>query len=118
MSDPAITCYTVDGDRNPSGFVRRIHITPVSTCEAFGRNMQWHRTEYLRRYWLGHNDVAIMKKSPPTRVNSSMMLSIFNVRPSAVVSNWKSIAQIRLGRIGHIAPTAVPMPASRFFLGR
>jgi len=61
MSDPEITYYAVvDGDRtreNPIGIVRRIHTTPVPTDEAFGRNMQWHPTEYLYRYWLGHNDI-------------------------------------------------------------
>ena len=57
---PTVTYYAVlaaGGTRkDPSGVVRRIHTTPVPTDEAFGRNMQWHPTEYLRRYWLGHND--------------------------------------------------------------
>ena len=51
-------------------------------------------------------------------MNSSITFSIFKVRPSAVVSNWKSIAQITFGRIGDIAPTATPMPVKRFFLRR
>jgi hypothetical protein len=53
-----------------------------------------------------------------SRVNSSITFSIFRVRPSAVVSNWKSIAHIAFGRIGHIAPTWVPIPVRRFFLRR
>ncbi len=43
-------------------------------------------------------------------VYSSTMLSSLRVRPSAVVSNWKSIAHRASGAMGHIAPTAVPMP--------
>jgi hypothetical protein len=51
----------------------------------------------------------------PSRVNSSITFNIFKVRPSAVVSNWKSIAQMTFGRIGDIAPTATPTPVKRFF---
>ena len=28
----------------------------MPTDEYFGRDMQWHPTEHLHRYWLGHND--------------------------------------------------------------
>ena len=45
--------FTADA---PSGIVRRTHTVPA-TDEAFGRDMTWHPTEYLRRYYLGHNDV-------------------------------------------------------------
>lgn len=41
---------------DPSGIVRRTHSTPPID-EVFGRDMAWHPTEYLRRYYLGHNDV-------------------------------------------------------------
>ncbi|SHV28203.1 hypothetical protein [Mycobacteroides abscessus] len=41
---------------DPSGIVRRTHTVPPID-EAFGRDMQWHPSEYLRRYYLGHNDV-------------------------------------------------------------
>ncbi|MGH3725003.1 MAG: hypothetical protein ACRDUS_12890 [Mycobacterium sp.] len=41
---------------DPSGIVRRTHTEPP-TDEAFGRDMAWHPSEYLRRYYLGHNDV-------------------------------------------------------------
>ena len=51
-------------------------------------------------------------------MNSSITLSSFKVRPSTVTSNWKSIAHRAFGRIGHIAPTATPMPVRRFFLRR
>ncbi|OWM01268.1 hypothetical protein B7435_17050 [Mycolicibacterium peregrinum] len=61
MTEPRITYYALlAGDRtrdNPSGLVRRIHTTPRPTDEAFGRDLRWHPTEYLRKYWLGHNDV-------------------------------------------------------------
>ena len=40
----------------PSGIVRRIHTTPMPTDQYVGRDRRWHRTEYLRRYWLRHND--------------------------------------------------------------
>ena len=43
-------------------------------------------------------------------MNLSMTLSIFGVRPSAVVSNWESVAQMAFGWIGDIAPTVTPMP--------
>ena len=60
MAEPKITYYAkLAGDRtrdNPSGLVRRIHTTPMPTDEAFGRDLRWHPTEYLRKYWLGHND--------------------------------------------------------------
>jgi hypothetical protein len=57
---PRITYYaridaTHPADR-PAGIVRRIHTEPVPTDEAFTRNMRWEPTEYLRRYYLGHND--------------------------------------------------------------
>jgi hypothetical protein len=48
----------------------------------------------------------------------SIPSNIFKVRPSAVVSNWKSIAQITFGRIGDITPTATPIPVRRFYLRR
>lgn len=57
LTETEITYYAkLSGDRtrdNPSGIVRRIHDSPWSTDEAFGRDLQWHPTEYLRRYWCG-----------------------------------------------------------------
>jgi hypothetical protein len=50
-------CVTRAHDKkNPAGLVRRIHTEPVPTDEAFQRDLQWHPTEALYRYWLGHND--------------------------------------------------------------
>ncbi|UBV23950.1 MULTISPECIES: hypothetical protein [Mycolicibacterium] len=61
MTEPQITYYAkLAAGRtreNPSGLVRRIHTSPLSTDESFGRDLQWHPTEYLRKYALGHNDV-------------------------------------------------------------
>src|SRR5215218_847257 len=41
----------------PAGLVRRIHTAPVPTDESLHRDLQWHPSEYLRRYWLGHNEL-------------------------------------------------------------
>ena len=61
MTEPKITYYArLGGVRtkdNPSGLVRRIHGTPPKD-EAFGRDLTWHPTEYLLRYYLlGSNDI-------------------------------------------------------------
>ena len=61
MADPKITYYArLGGGRNkdnPSGLVRRIHASPP-VDEAFGRDLSWHPTEYLQRYYLlGSNDI-------------------------------------------------------------
>jgi hypothetical protein len=61
-------------------------------------------------------DAAINLDRSASRVNSSITFNIVSVRPSALVSNWKSIAQMTFGRIGDIAPTATPIPVKRFFL--
>jgi hypothetical protein len=57
---PKITYYALIDDTHPperpSGIVRRTHTDPVPTDEAFGRDLQWHPTEFLRRHWLGHNE--------------------------------------------------------------
>jgi hypothetical protein len=46
-----------------SGLVRRIHTTPTPTDEAIGRDLEWHPTDYLRLYRLGHNDQAHVEVS-------------------------------------------------------
>lgn len=46
-----------------SGLVRRTHTTPMPTDEAIGRDLEWHPTEYLRLYRLGHNDQAHVEVS-------------------------------------------------------
>ncbi|MQA84485.1 MAG: hypothetical protein GEV03_07645 [Streptosporangiales bacterium] len=57
---PKITYYARITDthppENPAGLMRRIHTEPVPTDEALRRDLQWHPTEFLRRYWLGHTD--------------------------------------------------------------
>jgi hypothetical protein len=58
---PDVTYYAlIDENRpleRPKGLVRRIHTEPLPTDEVFGRDLQWHPTEYLRLYYLGHNEV-------------------------------------------------------------
>ncbi len=39
-----------------TGLVRRTHTSPMSTDEAIGCDLEWHPTEYLHLYRLGHND--------------------------------------------------------------
>ncbi|SUA31400.1 Uncharacterised protein [Mycolicibacterium fortuitum] len=60
LIEPEITYYArLAAGRTPeepSGLVRRIHTSPNAVDEIFQRDMQWHPTEYLRRYSLGHND--------------------------------------------------------------
>jgi hypothetical protein len=46
-----------------SGLVRRIHTKPGPTDEVIGNDLQWHPTEYLRLYRLGHNDQAHVEVS-------------------------------------------------------
>jgi hypothetical protein len=57
---PKITYYAsvtpAHGRSNPVGLLRRIHTQPEPTDEVFRRDLQWHPTEALYRYWLGHND--------------------------------------------------------------
>lgn len=51
-----------------------------------------------------------------SREYSSITFKSLSNRPSALWSNWKSKAQMTLGRMGLKAPTATPMPRSgRFF---
>lgn len=55
MTEPRITYYAVldDGGApdSPIGIVRRIHKEPPID-ETFRRDMTWHPTDYLRRYYL------------------------------------------------------------------
>ncbi|MEV5508243.1 pentapeptide repeat-containing protein [Streptomyces orinoci] len=41
---------------NPYGIVRRSTVDGIDVDEAFTRNLRWESTEYLRLYYLGHND--------------------------------------------------------------
>ena len=68
MVDPKITYYArLGGGRtrdNPSGLVRRIHVTPPID-EAFGRDLSWHPTEYLERYYMrGTHDIDHVEITP------------------------------------------------------
>jgi hypothetical protein len=36
----------------PAGLVRRIHTQPIPTDEALHRDLRWHPTEYLQRYYI------------------------------------------------------------------
>lgn len=38
------------------GLVRRIHTQPMPTDEEIQNDLEWHPSEYLRLYRLGHND--------------------------------------------------------------
>ncbi|OHV04670.1 hypothetical protein [Mycobacterium talmoniae] len=54
MTEPRVTYYALLGGGrtadNPSGMVRRTHTDPP-VDEAFHRDMKWHRSEYLARYY-------------------------------------------------------------------
>lgn len=40
------------------GLVRRIHAEPIAVDEVIGNDLEWHPTEYLRRYYiLGTTDI-------------------------------------------------------------
>ncbi|MFI7452202.1 hypothetical protein ACIBQX_32225 [Nonomuraea sp. NPDC049714] len=57
-----ITYYAKVGNgyprAQPRGIVRRRLLDGRTCDEAFTRNLRWERTEYLRRYDFGHNDVG------------------------------------------------------------
>jgi hypothetical protein len=66
---PDITYYALINDKHPRerpmGLVRRIHTEPVPTDEALHRDLQWHPSEYLRRYYIGdakHDHVEITEE--------------------------------------------------------
>ncbi|MFJ2580012.1 pentapeptide repeat-containing protein [Kitasatospora aureofaciens] len=42
---------------NPHGVMRRRIVDGIDVDEAFTRNLRWEPTEYLRRYYFGHNDI-------------------------------------------------------------
>lgn len=57
---PAVHYFALIPDggtaENATGLVRRIETKPLPTDEVIGNDLDWHPTEYLYRYWLGHND--------------------------------------------------------------
>lgn len=59
---PNVTYYAMiedDGTAEDAfGLVRRIHAEPIAIDEAIGNDLEWHPTEYLRRYYLlGSTDI-------------------------------------------------------------
>jgi hypothetical protein len=59
---PKISYYALiedDGSADEAfGLVRRIHAEPVAVDEAIGNDLEWHPSEYLRRYYiLGSTDI-------------------------------------------------------------
>jgi hypothetical protein len=56
---PEVTYYAlIDPDHPPErplGLVRRIHTKPVPKDERLQRDLEWHPSEYLRLYALGHD---------------------------------------------------------------
>jgi hypothetical protein len=56
---PEVTYYAlIDRDHPPErplGLVRRIHTKPVPKDERLQRDLEWHPSEYLRLYALGHD---------------------------------------------------------------
>jgi hypothetical protein len=57
---PAVQYFALVPDcgtaEEATGLVRRIHTQPMPTDEVLQNDLEWHPTEYLRLYWLGHND--------------------------------------------------------------
>jgi hypothetical protein len=53
---PAVQYFALvldDGDpENANGLVRRTHTKPRATDEAIGSDLEWHPTEYLKRYYI------------------------------------------------------------------
>jgi hypothetical protein len=45
------------------GLVRRTYTQPMSTDEEIQNDLEWHPSEYLRLYRLGHNDQAHVEVS-------------------------------------------------------
>lgn len=59
--EPRVTYYALIPDDGSSddatGLVRRTHSKPRHKDEAVGRDLEWHLTDYLDRYYiLGSND--------------------------------------------------------------
>ncbi|MBS2963328.1 hypothetical protein KGA66_09745 [Actinocrinis puniceicyclus] len=67
QDEPAVRYFALISDGgtadDATGLVRRTHTRPVPTDEAIGNDLDWHPTEYLYLYWLGHNDQAHVEVS-------------------------------------------------------
>ncbi|NTY59863.1 hypothetical protein [Mycolicibacterium sphagni] len=59
MTDqPEVTYYAILSDAGvPTGLVRRTHLPVGTEDESFRRDLTWRPTEFLYKYWLGHNDI-------------------------------------------------------------
>ena len=53
--EPAVRYFALlDDDGTPedaTGLVRRVATVPIPTDEAVGRDLEWHPTDYLERYY-------------------------------------------------------------------
>lgn len=60
QDEPTVQYFALIRDggtaEDATGLVRRTHTRPLPTDEAIGNDLDWHPTEYLRLYRLGHND--------------------------------------------------------------
>ncbi|MFC4908915.1 hypothetical protein [Actinomadura gamaensis] len=79
---PDTTYYALVNDdhpaERPAGLVRRIHTVPVPTDEILTRDLTWQPTDFLHRYWLGHNDQDYVE--------------ITEAHADAVIDAWRSAA--------------------------
>ncbi|MEV7024157.1 hypothetical protein [Kitasatospora sp. NPDC093558] len=59
--DTPVTYYAMFSGKftreNPHGVMRRRVVDGIDVDEAFTRDLRWEPTEYLRLYYLGHNDI-------------------------------------------------------------
>jgi hypothetical protein len=57
-SEGQVTYYALlDSKGNPGGLLRRTRGGPVPIDETFRRDLTWQPSEFLRKYYLGHNDM-------------------------------------------------------------
>ena len=54
---PEVTYYALLSDAGmPTGIVRRTHLPHGTQDDSVRRDLSWQPTEFLYKYWLGHND--------------------------------------------------------------
>jgi hypothetical protein len=61
----------------PTGLLRRTHTRPVATDEALHKDLQWHPTDHLRLYALGHYDHDLAE--------------IPQAQAQAVIAGWRQL---------------------------
>ena len=65
-----VTYYgLLDGDGKISGILRRTYEGPIPRDETFRRDLSWQPSEFLRRYYLGHNDNDYREMTPEEAVS-------------------------------------------------